>query len=430
MSARSLAVVMNGARIGTLTANSAGTPTLVYADDVVDDENAVGLSLSLPTVGRKYTGTGLNNWLRGLLPDRSEVLARWRREFGVRKPDAFSLLWHVGEDVAGAAQFVRPDRLEHVLDDDAGELTAVSDDDVAGRLAGIRADRAAWGTTASLGQFSLAGAQAKFTLARDESGQWLQPTGRQPSTHIVKPAMADLTDQDLNEHLSMRTAAALGFAVPDTQVLAFAGERALVIERFDRLQTDSGWVRMHQEDLCQAAGHSPDAKFETQGGPGVARIAALLTEALRPTDRNADLLDFVRMLALNWVIVGTDAHAKNYALLHVPGQSRLAPLYDVNSFLPYGDPSGVELAMTIGTYHRRPTFITAADWAHVARTCGLDRDRVLEAVAAIATGAGEAAAVAAADPDLAHWGSALPARFAAAVAAYADECTSRLTGRP
>ena len=37
-----------------------------------------------------------------------------------------------------------------------------------------------------------------------------------------------------------------------------------------------------------------------------------------PSTGDADLLEFVRMLALNWVIVGTDAHAKNYALPHAP----------------------------------------------------------------------------------------------------------------
>jgi serine/threonine-protein kinase HipA len=40
--------------------------------------------------------------------------------------------------------------------------------------------------------------------------------------------------------------------------------------------------------------------------------------------------------AFNWLIVGTDAHAKNYALfIGVQSRARLAPLYDVASILPY-----------------------------------------------------------------------------------------------
>jgi len=38
----------------------------------------------------------------------------------------------------------------------------------------------------------------------------------------------------------------------------------------------------------------------------------------------------------NWLVGGSDGHAKNYALLHAPGgHVRLAPLYDIASALPY-----------------------------------------------------------------------------------------------
>ena len=41
------------------------------------------------------------------------------------------------------------------------------------------------------------------------------------------------------------------------------------------------------------------------------------------------------MLIFNWLIAGTDAHAKNFSLLIAPGpQIRLAPLYDLASALP------------------------------------------------------------------------------------------------
>jgi len=47
-------------------------------------------------------------------------------------------------------------------------------------------------------------------------------------------------------------------------------------------------------------------------------------------------LALIDALAWNWLIAGTDAHAKNYSLLLAGNDVRLAPLYDVASALPYG----------------------------------------------------------------------------------------------
>lgn len=428
-SGRTLTVLMNGRQFGTLSASASGAPALTYDDWLADDDTAIGLSMAFPPVVRTWNGARLANWLQGLLPDRNEVLDRWRREFGVARQDAFSLLWHVGEDVAGAAQFVRPDRLEEVSGDD-GKLNLLHDDDVADRLRALVLDRAAWAPAANLGQFSLAGGQAKFALAWT-GNEWADPTGNHPTTHIFKPAMAAQADQDINEHLSMRTAARLGLAVPATQVRHFGGQRVLVVERFDRIATANGWLRVHQEDMCQAAGHSPMARYESQGGPGIKQISELISEAVRPPDLEVDLIEFVRAVAFNWLSLGTDAHAKNYALLHAPGQSRLAPLYDLNSYLPYGAADAVTLSMRIGTYHWKPTQVTARDWAVVARQCGLNRDRVLEEVESMALAIPEAAANATAEPDVAAFGSDLPGRFVDAIADHASACLIRIrNGRP
>lgn len=77
---------------------------------------------------------------------------------------------------------------------------------------------------------------------------------------------------------------------------------------------------------------------------------------------------FVDALALNWLIAGTDAHAKNYSLLLAGSQVRLAPLYDVASILPYDiDVLGQELAMKIGGEYRLKV-IGARNWQNWAST--------------------------------------------------------------
>jgi serine/threonine-protein kinase HipA len=92
---------------------------------------------------------------------------------------------------------------------------------------------------------------------------------------------------------------------------------------------------------------------------------------------------FVDALALNWLIAGTDAHAKNYSVLLTPTQIRLAPLYDIASSLPYDDMPlrQLRLAMKIGGEYRI-TAIGRRHWDRFAEVNGLDaevlRTRIME----------------------------------------------------
>jgi serine/threonine-protein kinase HipA len=125
---------------------------------------------------------------------------------------------------------------------------------------------------------------------------------------------------------------------------------AIVIERYDRVtQDDDHIARVHQEDVCQALGVMPTSKYQSEGGPRPADITKLLRE--HSSRAQEDIGTFVDALVFNWLIGGTDAHAKNYSLLHGSGgQLRLAPLYDIASALPYDqlDEKKLKLAMRIG----------------------------------------------------------------------------------
>jgi serine/threonine-protein kinase HipA len=142
-------------------------------------------------------------------------------------------------------------------------------------------------------------------------------------------------------------------AAARTSVRHFAGDVAIVIERYDRLLVAQGILRVHQEDICQALGLSPTTKYQSDGGPGVREIVELLRNfSDRPQE---DIAGFLDAIAFNWLIAGTDAHAKNYSLLIGSGSTvRLAPLYDVASILPYDGivPPKIRLAMKIGGAYR------------------------------------------------------------------------------
>lgn len=165
----------------------------------------------------------------------------------------------------------------------------------------------------------------------------------------------------------------------------FDDQTAIVVERYDRAQIGGRLVRLHQEDLCQSAGVGPRNKYESEGGPGVGSIAALLRD--HSTDASEDIDRFVAALAFHWAIGGSDAHAKNYSVLIGPHQIRLAPLYDLISVLPYPSLSArsdrVRLAMKIGG-ESRIGWIQPRHWHRLADEVGLDPDPVHTRAASIA----------------------------------------------
>lgn len=219
------------------------------------------------------------------------------------------------------------------------------------------------------------GAQPKTALLfeKDRSGV---PSGRTPTTHILKPPAGHLVGFIINEHLCLQLAQRLEFPTASSRVMTFQDETAIVVERFDRVRRADGWVRIHQEDLCQALGVHPSRKYQHDGGPGPKAIVELLRN--HSSAPNDDVTTFVAALAFNWLIAGTDAHAKNYGVLIAPGQVRLAPLYDVASVLPYPrfDLNRIKLAMKIAERYRMSE-IRRRDWLKTADLLELDSDALI-----------------------------------------------------
>jgi serine/threonine-protein kinase HipA len=346
-----LIAILNGREIGRVVRDSRGRLSFNYAEDWRQTAAAYPLSFSMPLAAARHGHKPVEAFLWNLLPDNEAVLDRWARRFQVSARNPFALLSHVGEDCAGAVQFIRPDHLDTVLDGGSSEIEWLDETQVAARLRALRADHTAWRSPNDTGQFSLAGAQPKTALLY-ENGRWGVPSGRVPTTHILKPPTGEFDGHAENEHLCMWLASALGLITAPSEVSWFEDQVAIVIERYDRQRTPSGLVRVHQEDLCQALSILPSRKYENEGGPGARPVVELLrTFSGRPQD---DVQRFVDALAFNWLIGGTDAHAKNYSLLiGAEGRARLAPLYDVASILPYDfDLQKVRLAMKIGGAYR------------------------------------------------------------------------------
>ena len=344
------------------------------------------VSLSLPLARKKHSDASIRPFLQGLLPDNPAVIEAWGKRFQVSPRNPFDIVKHVGEDCAGALQFVRPERLDLILSGALDSLTALSEDDLAKRMTDLQSQSHAVPAQIE-GRFSLAGAQTKDALYLKD-GQWFVPGGRIPSTHILKPQLEDFEEHSLNEHFCLQLASRIGLLRAESSILEIAGKKVLCVKRYDRVESPPGTItRWHQEDTCQAPGFYPNQKYQADGGPSAASIVRLLDQF--SDDRDDDISRFIMALALNWVIAGTDAHSKNYSLLHAEGSVlRLAPLYDVASFLPYQrDPGStkVKLAMKIGGTYRLHQ-IEAAHWKKWADEAGLSPNRVKAAVETLIQG--------------------------------------------
>jgi len=427
--ARSLLILMGDDVAGILVRSPGGSLAFEYDESYRTGSGATPLSVSMPLQRRVHPHRVVEPWLWGLLPDNARVLDAWARRYHVSSSNPFSLLSSpVGEDCPGAVRVIDAQRLDALVgagpgDDDIAWLT---EEDVAGRIRDLVTNTTSWLGSEGTGRFSLAGAQPKTALVLRD-GRWGDPQGATATTHILKPAVQGLDEHDLNEHLCLAAKRVIGIPAVRTAVQRFGDQSAVVVRRYDRRQMTAEAVqRIHQEDLAQALGHHPTAKYQNEGGPGVADVARLLRSVETADESVVDVESFVRALVWNWIIAGTDAHAKNYALLLSGSQVALAPFYDVASALPYPDMPVQKLrfAMKFGTGYRvNPG---SPPWSRLAADTGLSPGRVVEIAGELVERAADAFATVAAMPEVTALGSDLPGRLAGLVEARTRICRALL----
>jgi len=134
-----------------------------------------------------------------------------------------------------------------------------------------------------------------------------------------------------NESFFMRMAAGCGLEVARTEMVHDrAGRSGLLVERFDRVATVDGVLRLHQEDGCQLCDAFPADKYRLR----LVRIAEQVHRFA--TARPLALRDLVRLVAFSVLIGNEDLHAKNISLYrNAAGVVTLTPAYDLLSTLPY-----------------------------------------------------------------------------------------------
>jgi serine/threonine-protein kinase HipA len=145
---------------------------------------------------------------------------------------------------------------------------------------------------------------------------------------------ADMRASVENEWLCARIVGAFGMPVAKCEIGHFGDHKVLIVERFDRERHPSGkyWLRIMQEDFCQATGTPWHRKYQSDGGPGIQDISYLLRSS---EDAERDQETFFKAQLLFYLLAAIDGHAKNFSIrILAGGRLRLTPLYDILSAWP------------------------------------------------------------------------------------------------
>jgi len=375
---QTLDIWMNGEHVGKWT-RSGSEQSFRYVESYLRDPNARPLSLSLPLglVSKEIIGPEVASFFDNLLPDNADIRKRIQRRYGLSSSSPFDLLSEIGRDCVGALQILPEGSI--VPDIHVIEGKPLSEEGIEKVLHASSTGSLPGDDTLRI---SIAGAQEKTALLRN-NGQWCKPIGATPTTHIFKLPLGEIgalrvsmRESIENEWLCLKILEAFGLDVAKADIAVFGAQRVLVVERFDRKLSSDGswWIRLPQEDLCQALGIPPEKKYEHEGGPGIVEIMQFLLSSSEP-QRDRKL--FLKTQLLFWLLAAPDEHAKNFSIfIGKQGRYALTPLYDVMSVYPamgHGarmiSQKQVSIAMAAAGINEWNK-IQKRHWVETARACG------------------------------------------------------------
>ena len=291
--AERLLVYFDRRLVGAADAGPDGRLTFAYDEAWLGDGEAFAISQSLPLRAGRVRSTAAQAFFANLLPEGA-VREAVARQLGLSADNDVALLAALGGDCAGALTIL-PDPLtpqelpaEWEPLPDAAIAEMARRYSVLATLTGRRAVR-----------LSLAGAQDKLPVRRDETGGLHLPLNGAPSTHILKVPSRDFKHLPANEVLLTHLARAAGLSTVDIELRVVEDVPVALVRRYDRVVQGDDVTRLHQEDLCQALGLPPRTKYETEGGPSFADAMRLVRAASdEPLPDAAQLLRWLVFVVL------------------------------------------------------------------------------------------------------------------------------------
>jgi len=320
-----LNVALYGEPIGTLTRVADDRSLFAFNESYIADAKRPTLGLSFKDEFGELR-TDFRTYRKKVMPFFSNLLPEGHlrkylaEQAGVNIEREFFLLWALGQDLPGAITATPADGEAwppKAADAEEGEKAAQKE---------------------NMLRFSLAGIQLKFSAVEGPSGGLTIPASGVGGSWIVKLPSREYAGVPENEFSMMRLASMLGMDVPRIDLVDIAsianlpdgterfGDKAFVIERFDRLP---GGERVHIEDFAQVFGVYGEDKYKKASMRNIAGVIAA-------EGSDEDVREFIRRLAFNTLIGNGDMHLKNWSLIYPDRHNAaLSPAYDFVSTIAY-----------------------------------------------------------------------------------------------
>ena len=271
------------------------------------------------------------------------------RALRIDRTNRLELLLVFGGDCAGAVYVIDPERSPVRIDPDVPEIAAA-----------LRSSA------------SLSGVQPKLFVTKEQNvfrptmqGELGTAIAKLPST--IHPYLIEL------EWLTTKATKALLVRDPVVELeiaeLSGIADTALIVKRFDRNQGE----RLHFEEFNTLLGKKSEDKYDggyEQMGQFIQNSpACILAEGERL---------FRRLLAC-FLLGNTDAHLKNFAMMHQDGGLRLSPSYDLVGSAYYKQYNTLALSVT-GAENLRLPDLMPKHLVGLASGFGLSEEVVMLAV--------------------------------------------------
>jgi serine/threonine-protein kinase HipA len=241
------------------------------------------------------------------------------RALKTERTNRFAMLLAFGHDCAGAVSVVDPEPAdEPVIDLD---------------------DPAAAAALAS--RSSLSGVQPKLFAVQE--GRHFRPARRDETSTIIAKLPGSIPDIVVNEYLTTIATRAL---LPDDQIVDVSigsikgvTGRALIVPRFDRRPVSH--TKIHFEEFNQLFGRrSGEDKYD----PSYENMGTFIRTT--PVCTQVDAWRLYRRILTCFLTGNTDAHLKNFAMLHTADGLRLTPAYDLVAAALYPEYHALALSIT------------------------------------------------------------------------------------
>lgn len=333
---------------GVLRELSAGRVEFKYDSEYAEDRGKP-VSYLMPVRPEPFVSEdGLHPFFDNLVAE-GWLRSAQARSLGIHESNRLALLLAFGNDCAGAVSVVDPERAEVRVEFDAPEITA-----------------------ALLSRASLSGVQPKLFAVKEGGG--FRPTrSGEESAFIAKLPSQAHNDLIELEWLTTKAAKALLPREPiaDLQIAPLNGicETALLIRRFDR----QDGRRLHFEEFNSLVGNKSEDKYRGS----YEQLGAFILSSSDCVPAEAERL-FRRILAC-FLLGNTDAHLKNFAMMHSDAGLRLTPAYDLVASAYYRQYNTLALSI-LGARSLRLAVLAPKHVVGLATAYGLSAEVILLAV--------------------------------------------------